>query len=198
MKKFNIKPPRRKIKKWLYKPANNHKYTNLIKNITSTQPYQIFVSDFTYLKYHGQNAYLATIEDIFTREIISAEISMKHDTNLIIKTIQQALQHSVPQIFHSDQGSEFMSQSVTTYLKNHNIKVSVSDKGSPWQNGYQESFYGRFKTENGDINRFETLGELVEEIYSYIHYYNNFRIHTSLKMPPIKFKTKFLLSQNQP
>jgi hypothetical protein len=53
------------------------------------------------------------------------------------------------------------------------IKISMSTKGSPWQNGYQESWYGKFKGEFGDFNRFESLGELVEEIYHQIYYYNN-------------------------
>jgi len=64
----------------------------------------------------------------------------------------------------------------------------VSDTGSPWQNGYSESFFSRFKDETGDLNRFEDLGELTEYVYQYIHYYNNDRIITELKMSPIKFK----------
>ena len=66
----------------------------------------------------------------------------------------------------------------------------MSDKGSPWHNGRKESFFGRFKDENGDLNRFETLSELVEYIYKQIYYYNNYRIHTSLKMSPVNFKQK--------
>ena len=84
-----------------------------------------------------------------------------------------------------------MAEIVTSYVEKQGIKISVSDKGSPWQNGYKESFFGRFKDENGDLNRFNSLGELVEEIYSYIYYYNNLRIHTSLKMPPVQFKQQF-------
>jgi putative transposase len=63
-------------------------------------------------------------------------------------------------------------------------EVSVSDKASPWQNGYQESFFGRFKKEFGDINRFETTGEMIEAIYQYINYYSTKRIHTALKINP--------------
>jgi len=84
-----------------------------------------------------------------------------------------------------------MARIVTNYPENYGVKVSVSDKGSPRQNGYKESFFGRFKEENGDLNRFESLGELIEEIYSYINYYNNYRIHTALKMTPSEFKRRF-------
>ena len=62
------------------------------------------------------------------------------------------------------------------------VKISMSAKGSPWENGYQESFYDNFKTDLGaEFERFET-----------INYYNKERIHTKLKMSPIKFKLKFL------
>lgn len=163
----------------------------MIKTLAVNRPNQVFVSDLTYLKSDNKNIYLATVEDIFTREIIAAEISDQHDSKLALKTIKQAVNsHRHPEIFHTDQGSEFMAQIVTNYLENSQVKVSVSDKGAPWQNGYKESFFGRFKDENGDLDRFETLGELVEEIFSYISYYNNLRIHTSLKMSPAQFKRR--------
>ena len=194
MVKYGIQPPRRKGQKlWLTRSTDSHHYTNLIKGMVTNKPNQIFVSDLTYLKFQDKNVYLATIEDIFTREIVSANLSDKHDSNLALAAIKGAIElaRKTPDVFHCDQGSEFMAEIVTNFLESKGIKISVSDKGSPWQNGYKESFFGRFKDENGDLDRFETLGELVEEIYSYIHYYNHLRIHTSLKMSPIQFKGQF-------
>ncbi len=66
----------------------------------------------------------------------------------------------------------------------------MSAKGAPWQNGYKKSFYSHFKDETGDLDRFETLGELVEFIYQHIYYYNHHRIHSALKMPPSEFRTR--------
>jgi len=66
----------------------------------------------------------------------------------------------------------------------------MSQKGAPWENGYQESFYSQFKVDLGDPNRFTTLGELVYAIYQTIHSYNHSRIHTKLKMPPAVFAEK--------
>ena len=77
-----------------------------------------------------------------------------------------------------------MAQRCTEYLDERSVQISVSDVASPWQNGYLESFYGRFKYELGDLNRFESVGEMIEAIYRHIHYYNHSRIHTALKMPP--------------
>lgn len=193
MHKFNIKPPRRRVKKfYTTKSVNQTSYTNLIRNIEASMPSQIYVSDLTYIKYQSKFIYLGTIEDIYTREVVSADVSIKHDSDLVLSIVKEALDKSTPDIFHTDQGSEFMAQKVTSFLESKNVKVSVSDKGSPWQNGFKESFYSRFKDENGDLNRFEDLGELIEEIYSYINYYNKYRIHTSLKMSPIQFRQKLL------
>lgn len=191
MRKYGLKPPRGKRQKlWLTRSVDNHHYTNLIKGIVPARPSQIFVSDLTYLKYQSKFIYLATVEDIFTREILSAELADKHDSLLALATIKRAVNRNAPEIFHCDQGSEFMAEAVIRLLEGKGIKISVSDKGAPWQNGYKESFFSRFKDENGDLNRFESLGELIEEAYAYIHYYNHLRIHTSLKMTPFQFRQK--------
>lgn len=68
----------------------------------------------------------------------------------------------------------------------------MSRKASPWENGHQESFFGHLKQEGGDLNRFETDGELVEELYRMIYYYNHQRIHSKLKMTPAEFRRKYL------
>lgn len=80
-----------------------------------------------------------------------------------------------------------MAQPCTDYLEYRGVQISVSDVASPWQNGYVESFYGRFKQELGNVNRFTSAGEMIEAIYQHIHYYNHDGIHTVLKMPPAVF-----------
>ena len=192
MNKFNIKPPRRKVKKhWCTKSTDNHNFTNLIKDVIPSTPHQIWASDVSYIKFQGRFWYLATIKDLTTRQVVAAQVSKKHNAQLVKTTIKQALRAGVkPKYFHSDQGTEFMARICTDFLEENKIKVSVSDKASPWQNGYQESFFGRFKEEFGDVNRFNNVGELIEEIYSQIHYYNYSRIHTALKMPPARFAAK--------
>jgi putative transposase len=198
MHKYGIKPPRRKSRRiWLTESVSNHHYTNLIKDLVPIGPEQIWVSDLTYLEYRGKFFYLETVEDIFTREVVGAAMSDQHDSVLALSAIREAVHStaSSPEFFHFDQGRENLAQTVTSFLEGWGIKVSVSDKGSPWQNGYKESFFGRFKNEFGDINRFESLGELVEEVYAAIYYYNHLRIHTALKMPPAEFKQQYLNSK---
>ena len=189
MKKFDIKPPRRRVRHWCTNSTNHHTYTNLIKDIVPTKEHELWCSDTTFIKFQGRFWYLVGIEDIYTRQILAARVGQKHDSQLVFKTIKQAVDYSKskPQIFHSDQGTEFMAGICTNYLEDLGVKISVSAVGSPWQNGYKESFFGKFKDEFGETNRFDTLGELVDEIYSQIHYYIYERIHTALRMPPAIF-----------
>ena len=83
-----------------------------------------------------------------------------------------------------------MAQTCTHYLEKHGVQISVSDVASPWQNGFVESFYGRFKHEMGNVDRFDTVGEMIEAIYQHIHYYNHSRIHTALKLPPAVYAAR--------
>jgi putative transposase len=195
MAKFNLRPPRRQVKRYSTITTPHHTYRNLLKEHPPiTQPHQVWCSDLSRIEYRGTIWHLATIEDVTTRQVIAKRIGKKHDSHLIHTTLQQAFatDHK-PQIFHSDQGTEFMAELCTNYLEQRGVQISVSDVASPWQNGYIESFFGRFKYELGDLNRFESPGELIEAIYGHIHYYNHHRIHTALKMPPTAFAAQFYL-----
>lgn len=186
MKIFGIKPPRRKIHYYTTRSTSNHSYTNLIKDLKPIKSHELWCSDLSYIKFQAKFWYLATIVDVVTKQVVAAQMGKHHNSELVFQTIRQAIRSTrkVPEIFHSDQGTEFMAKVCTDYLEELGTKISVSDKASPWQNGYQESFFGKFKDEIGDLNRFETVGELIEAVYQQINYYNHDRIHTKLKMPP--------------
>ena len=128
------------------------------------------------------------MEDVFTREVVGWEVSVRHNTDLVAQALLNALEHyPAPQIAHSDQGSEYRSQLYLNLLKSFNIQPSMSEKARPWQNGHKESFYSGFKLELGHPECYLTLGELIEAIAQQIHYYNNQRIHTALKCPAAVF-----------
>ncbi len=193
MAKYNLCPPRRHTKRYCTRSTPHHTYTNLLKNqLPSTQAHRVWCSDLSRIVYRGTIWYLATIEDIATRQVIAKQIGKRHDSQLVLATLTQAFATGhKPNLFHSDQGSEFMAQRCTDYLKQRGVQISVSDVASPWQNGYMESFFGRFKHEFGDVNRFDTPGQMIEAIYWHIHYYNHHRIHTALNMPPLVYAMKF-------
>lgn len=194
MKLFNLKPRRRReqLSKLADKNQTAMAIPNLIQGIIIDAPNSVWVSDFTYLYYYGRFVYLATLEDIFTRQVVGWAVSTRHNTNLIIEALLNALKYySAPSISHSDQGSEYRSKRYLSLLRSLNIRPSMSAKASPWQNGYQESFYSGFKLELGNPESYLSLGELIEAIALQVNYYNNSRIHTALKCPPVVFARRF-------
>jgi len=196
MKLYGIKPYKR-MARWTKKRDYGNppsKFPNLIKGSCPLRPNVIFVGDFTRLVWNDRIIYLATFMDIFTREIVGWSVSTKHTTELVIEAFLDAIKTvGKPQIVHTDQGSEYNSEEYIKFMEALDVKVSMSAKASPWENGYQESFYDNFKTDLGlEFERFETVGEFVEAIHKTINYYNRNRIHTKLKMSPFKFKLKFL------
>lgn len=194
MKLFGLKPQRHRKPSFKKQDQNQAPMTipNLLKETIIDAPHSVWVSDFTYLPFFGMFVYLATVEDIFTRQIVGWQVSMKHNSDLVIEALLNALsKYSAPQISHSDQGSEYRSVRYQSTLLVSGIKPSMSEKASPWQNGFQESFYSEFKLELGHPEAYPTLGELIGAIAQQIHYYNNERIHTVLKCPPSVFAMKY-------
>ena len=126
MKLFGLKPQRRRKK--LDKPQDLGQapmaIPNLVQGIIIDAPNQVWVSDFTYLPYQG-------MEDVLTRQIVSWEVSVRHNTDLVAQALLNAVEHyPAPRIAHSDQGSEYRSQLYLDLLKSLNIQPSMSDKAS--------------------------------------------------------------------
>lgn len=196
MRKYDIKPHRRRVKKLRKKEDEGKvatKWKNEIITFCPIRPNIVWASDFTYIKFQGYFIYLATIIDVYTREIIGWNISVRHDTNLVLGALQHASKRieAVPLYLHSDQGSEYDAKKYEDYVLGKGIIISMSKKASPWENAFQESFYSQFKVDLGYVSRFEIVEELMEAIYQTIYYYNNQRMHTSLKMSPVAFKQKY-------
>ena len=196
MKKFSIKPYRRRTKKLRKKDDEGKSATrwkNEIIGFCPIRPNVVWASDFTYISFQGRFLYLATIIDVYTREILGWNISTSHDTNLVLRALQHAIKRmmATPLYLHSDQGSEYDAKMYEQFVLGNRMILSMSKKASPWENAFQESFYSQFKVDLGYLNRFETVEELIEEVYQTIYYYNNKRMHTSIKMTPMMFKQKY-------
>jgi len=187
MKLFGIKPYRRVTPK-VYRKPKNSVFPNLLLTEEPRGLGDIYASDFTYLKHKGRWVYVATVLDVYTREIVGVSALTTHSTQLVLNALAAAvLYRPPPRIIHSDQGSEYTSKDYTALTQRLGVQQSMSAPGCPWENGYQESFYKGFKLDLGDPNRFETLGELVAEIYQTISYYNQRRIHSAHRMSPARF-----------
>ena len=189
MRKYDIRP-RRGRKKPVFKRSKDDALgsQNLLLSLFPLFKNHVWVTDFTYLKWHGRFVYLCTVIDVYTREVIGVAIKTNHAALLVSEALLNAVAaEGAAHIIHSDQGSEYRSKLFRSILVDFKMLQSMSAKGSPWQNAFQESFFGNFKVDIGDVNRFTTLGELISELYRSIYYYNTNRIHLSLGCAPKQF-----------
>lgn len=200
MKKFGLKPARRA--KAPRKPQDAGQLAKAYPCITKLwcplAPNMVWVSDFTYIPFHGRFVYLATVLDLFTGEVLGAAVMTNHDAELVKRSILYAAKRAgrYPDWFHSDQGSEYSAEEIISLLDQNQVSISMSPKSSPWRNGMQESFYGRFKIALGDPERYDTVEQLAEAIYQTIHYFSNIRIKVRLKCSPIEFRKKWENAQS--
>lgn len=186
MKLFG-KPYRRRGKKPSYTKIK-HVFPNLLLTTAPSHENHIWVADFTEIVWHKTKLYISTIIDLFTRRIVGVNVAIRKGTPLTLQTLANALAHaSSPAIFHSDNGKDYEAKSFVWALQELSIQISRSKPACPWENGYQESFYDKFKLDLGDLNRFKTLGEAVWNIHKTVYDYNHTRIHSVLKMPPAVF-----------
>lgn len=202
MKIFNLKPQRTRRKPKKEKDINQKPMpiTNMIEDLIIEKPNQVWVSDFTYLPYFGKFIYLATVMDLFTRKILGWETSTRHTADLVKKALINSIANNnfiLPDIIHSDQGSEYRSKDYLNFLEMMKILPSMSKKASPWENGYKESFYSEFKLELGHPEIYEDMGELIEAIARQIYYYNHHRIHTALKCSPVIFEQRLKVEKSK-
>ena len=197
MKLYGIKPYKRKGR-WRKRRDERREpqpYPNLIKGTCPILPATVLVGDFTHIVHQRKILYVATYLDLYTREIVGWHVGSHHTKELVLEALLDAIKTlgRTPKIVHTDQGSEYCSKENIHFLQSMGIQVSMSKKASPWENGYQESFYDNFKTDLGlEFDRFQTMGEIIEAIHQTITYYNTKRIHTALKMSPLQFRQKSL------
>lgn len=197
---FGIKPYKRKAR-WRKRRDERREpaaFQNEIKNQCPVQPNYTWVGDFTYVPFRGKFIYLATFMDLFTREIVGWHVSKTHTKELVMQAFLDGLvnrRFQKPHFVHTDQGVEYTSQDYAELVQHCGVIVSMSKKASPWENGFQESFYNNFKTDLGlEFDRFQDEGQFVEAIHQTLYSYNHTRIHTTLKMPPATFHARYLES----
>jgi putative transposase len=198
MQKFSLQHKRKRKKNYKNQHTQpNFPVENHLARICALAPGVVWQTDFTYLLYKNRTLYFATVVDRISREILGVAVSFRHSGTLVREALQDAaLHHATEYLFcvHSDQGSEYLAEETRQFTLSLRALPSFSTKGSPWQNGHQESFYSRFKQEMGDLDRFTTIGHLLAEIYRFVGYYNTKRMHSAHKMPP----TIYRLTRTQP
>jgi putative transposase len=156
-------------------------YPYLLKGIRIERPNQVWVSDITYLPMQRGFCYLIAIMDLFSRKILTWRLSNSLDTRFCIETLNQALAtYPKPDIFNTDQGSQFTSTEFTSILKQHDIQISMDSKGRWVDNVFIERFWKSLKYEEVYLRAYQSIPEAKHFIGNYIYDYNYHRRHSSL------------------
>ena len=115
------------------------RHPNLVRDLETVRPEQVWVSDITYVSLRYDFVYLAVIMDVFTRGIRGWHLGRSLDHVLTLTALQQALaKHPAPEIHHSDQGVQYAATAYTQALQGVNVQISMADVGEAWQNGFAE------------------------------------------------------------
>jgi putative transposase len=152
----------------------------LLRNITILQANQAWMVDITYLRMSNGFMYLVALIDVHSRYIVGWSLSNTLETGFCIDALKSGLAQAQPEIINSDQGCQFTSEEWITFLRDQNIKVSMTGKGRCTDNIYIERFWRSFKREEFYLNEYQSVNELKKAIRTYIEFYNHQRWHQSL------------------
>ena len=204
MNKYGIVCPHRRPNpyKKIAKATKEHQVVpnKLNREFKQGVPGKVLLTDITYLPYNGNcMAYLSTIKDASTNELLAYHISNRITLDIATRTIHKLMNNKKvtlhPEAFiHSDQGSHYTSPKYQKLLKKYSLGQSMSRRGNCWDNAPQESFFGHLK-DDVDYKSARTLEELKAKINHYMVYYNNYRYQWNLKkMTPIQYRNHLLVA----
>ena len=156
-------------------------YPYLLRDLQITNANQVWCTDVTFIPMQHGFLYLVAIMDWHTRHVLSWRVSTTQDTNMCLEALEEAVEnYGVPQIFNTDQGSQFTSTAWIEALKSKDIKISMDGKGCWVDNVFIERLWRSLKYECIYINAFDTFKEAWAGINHWMNYYNDARPHSSL------------------
>lgn len=197
MRKENLRCRRKK--RWTQTTDSKHGYRiypNLAQEMVLERPNQLWVADITYIRLVYEFVYLAVILDAFSRRAVGWALSRHIDTPLTLAALEKALETRTVEpglVHHSDRGVQYASTEYVALLKSHDIAISMSRKGNPYDNAKAESFIKSLKTEEVSISDYETFSQAKEQIDRFIGIvYNNKRLHSALDYrTPAEFEAEY-------
>ena len=159
-----------------------------------TGPNQVWAMDITYVPMARGFVYLAAVMDWHSRKVLSWRLSITMDTGFCIDAVEEALErHGAPEIFNTDQGSQFTSEAFTSLLKENGIAISMDGKGSWKDNVFVERLWKSVKYEEVYLKAYEPVSEARRSLGKYLAFYNARRPHSSLGgMTPNEFYNRAL------
>jgi putative transposase len=176
-------------------------YPNLLKGAKITGLNQVWASDITYIQLLHEHIYLAVILDLYSRKCIGWELSRNINSQLVMNALEKALEDRWSKsiqglVHHSDQGVQYASHDYVDCLNEHNILISMSRKGNPYDNAFAESFIKTLKVEEVYLNEYETFEDAYRNIWRFIEkVYNHKRLHSALDYKsPERFEVEVALN----
>jgi len=171
--------PRRKRN--LSIPDKQHRiYPYLLKNVQIDRTDQVWSSDITYIRMYRGWVYLTAVMDWFSRYVLSWEISLTLESDFCIEALKKALSFGIPEIFNTDQGSQFTSIEFIKVLQEAGVQISMDGKGRAFDNIFSERLWRTVKVEDVYLRDYQTVSEARYYLGRYFEFYNNERLHEAL------------------
>ena len=158
----------------------HERYPNLVRDLTPERPDQVWVADTLEFRIKRRRAFLALIEDVYTRRVVGFAISFANDSLLTKEALAMALLGGTPEIHHSDQGKTYAAGDYVDLLP-ETVRISMAAAGRAWENGFAERLNRTFREQEISRSEYESLEEARSSIQAYVKLYNEERIHESLK-----------------
>ena len=164
------------------KPEPGHKiYPYLLRGMDSTRPNQVWAMDITYIPMAHGFVYLAVVLDWFSRRVLSWRLSITMEEEFCVETLEDALaRHGKPEIFNTDQGSQFTGAAFTGVLIKNSIAISMDGRGAWRDNVFVERLWRSVKYEEVYLKAYDSVGEARASLGCYLAFYNGRRPHSSL------------------
>ena len=164
------------------KPEPGHKiYPYLLRGLAITRPNQVWATDITYVPMAKGFVYLAVVLDWFSRRVLSWRVSITMEASFCVAALEEALaKHGKPEIFNTDQGSQFTCPAFTGVLAKNDIRISMDGKGAWRDNVFVERLWRSVKYEEVYLRAYDSVSEARERIGRYLDLYNRRRPHSSL------------------
>jgi len=158
------------------------KHSYKLRGVEINRANQVWSADITYIKINGGMVYLAAVIDWYSKAVLSWEISNCMDSDLVMSVLGESLlKYGNPEIFNTDQGSQYTSHIHTQTLKDNGITISMDGKGRATDNICIERFWRSAKVERIYLNEYKSIKELKGDVKDYIEFYNHKRFHETLK-----------------
>lgn len=156
------------------------KYPYLLKGLFIQRPNHVWSTDITYIRLKQGFVYLVAVMDWFSRYVLSWEVSNSLDTCFCLSSLNKAFQKGVPEIFNSDQGSQFTSPAYVQSLETSGVRISWDGRGRAMDNIFIERLWRSVKYEEVYLKDYANVPEAINGIDRYFHFYNTQRPHQSL------------------